>query len=43
MEKGELLIRKWESSVIPQLKNIAALEKGSVTSLLDQLENCNDG
>ncbi len=41
--KGEMLIQKWESSVIPKLKRIAAFEKGSVTSRLDQLINCNDG
>ncbi|XP_045898866.1 uncharacterized protein LOC123966795 isoform X4 [Micropterus dolomieu] len=40
--KGEMLIRRWESSVIPKLKRIAALEKGSVTTLLDQNPNCND-
>lgn len=42
MEKGEMLIRRWESSVIPKLKRIVALEKGSVTTLLDQNANCND-
>lgn len=40
--KGEMLIRRWESSVIPKLKRIAALEKGSVTTLLDQNPNFND-
>lgn len=41
--KGEKLIRRWESSIIPKLKRIVALEKGAVTLLLDQIQNLNDG
>nr|XP_023660208.1 uncharacterized protein LOC111840046 [Paramormyrops kingsleyae] len=40
--KGEMLIRKWESTVMPKLESIAALEKGSITSLLHQITDCND-
>ncbi|XP_030299178.1 uncharacterized protein LOC115597434 [Sparus aurata] len=34
--KAELFVRRWESSFIPKLRKIAALEKGVVSSLLDQ-------
>ena len=40
--KAELLIRRWESSFIPKLRKIAALEKGVVSSLLDQAGDQND-
>ncbi|XP_039635019.1 uncharacterized protein LOC120545095 [Perca fluviatilis] len=40
--KAEMFIRRWESSIIPKLKQIAILEKGGVSSLLDQTGNQND-
>lgn len=41
--KAEMFIRRWESSIIAKLKQIAILEKGVVSSLLDQTGNQNDG
>ena len=41
--KAELFIRRWESSLVPKLRKIAALEKGVVSSLLDQAGDQNDG
>lgn len=41
--KAELFVRRWESSFIPKLRKIAALEKGVVSSLLDQAGDQNDG
>lgn len=41
--KAELFIRRWEPSFIPKLRKVAALEKGVVSSLLDQEGEQNDG
>lgn len=41
--KAELFVRRWESSFIPKLRKIAALEKGVVSSLLDQAGDQKDG
>ncbi|XP_063051712.1 uncharacterized protein LOC134446266 [Engraulis encrasicolus] len=40
--KAELFIRRWEPSFIPKLRKVAALEKGVVSSLLDQEGEQND-
>ena len=40
--KAELFIKRWESSITPKLRKIAALEKG-VVSLLDEAGDQNDG
>ncbi|XP_078026554.1 uncharacterized protein LOC117258361 [Epinephelus lanceolatus] len=40
--KAELFIRRWESSIIPKLRKFAVLEKGVVSTLIEQNGDQND-
>ncbi|KAK5862956.1 hypothetical protein PBY51_000021 [Eleginops maclovinus] len=40
--KSDQFIRKWEASIIPKLKAVAAKEKGVVASLIEQLDDQTD-
>ncbi|KAK5880603.1 hypothetical protein CesoFtcFv8_023614 [Champsocephalus esox] len=40
--KGDLFIRRWEASIMPKLKAVAAKGKGDVTALIEGMENQTD-
>lgn len=41
--KGDLFLRRWEASIMPKLKAVAAREKGDVASLVEGMEDQTDG
>lgn len=41
--KSDQFIRKWEPSIIPKLKSVAAKEKGVIASLIEELDDQTDG
>lgn len=41
--KTDLFIRRWEASIIPKLKAVAAMERGDVASLTEGMEDQTDG
>lgn len=41
--KGDLFLRRWEASIMPKLKAVAASEKGDVASLVEGMEDQSDG
>ena len=41
--KTDLFIRRWEASIIPKLKAVAAMERGDVASLTKGMEDQTDG
>ncbi|XDV31339.1 hypothetical protein PO909_034048 [Leuciscus waleckii] len=41
--KTDQFIRKWEATIIPKLRAVAALEKGGVASLTEGMEDQTDG
>ncbi|XP_047185130.1 uncharacterized protein LOC118301910 [Scophthalmus maximus] len=40
--KGDLFLRRWEASIMPKLKAVAASEKGDVASLVEGMEDQSD-
>ncbi|XP_039673212.1 uncharacterized protein LOC120569406 [Perca fluviatilis] len=40
--KGDLFLRRWEASIMPKLKAVAAREKGDVASLVEGMEDQTD-
>ncbi len=41
--KTDLFIRRWETSIIPKLKAVAAMERSDVASLIEGMEDQTDG